>query len=132
MINDFTYHSSQLVFKQWSRKSYAIFASLGKEVSIGHLDIEICDQALLKDHQSYSACCAIQEEKNTEKEDPDEGILELTQEQFVSLLAIQVNSDISSGRLAYFIYTIHIIHNNYSGLRNMKFYAQNLGGYNIH
>ena len=33
----------QLVFTKWTRKSYAIFASLNKEVQIGHLSSLICD-----------------------------------------------------------------------------------------
>lgn len=34
---------SRLVFRKWSRKSYAVFASLQKEVQIGHLSFSICE-----------------------------------------------------------------------------------------
>jgi hypothetical protein len=40
--------SDVVVFSQWSRKSYAVFASLKKVVSIGHLSIDICKSSLLK------------------------------------------------------------------------------------
>ena len=40
--------SNVVVFSQWSRKSYAAFASLNKVVSIGHLSIDICKSSLLK------------------------------------------------------------------------------------
>ena len=36
------------VFSKWSRKKYAIFASLGKLIKIGVLKAEICQKALLK------------------------------------------------------------------------------------
>lgn len=34
---------SRLIFRKWSRKSYAVFASLKKEVQIGHLSLSICE-----------------------------------------------------------------------------------------
>jgi hypothetical protein len=37
-----------LVFSQWSRKTYAIFASLKRVVNIAHLNIDLCESALLK------------------------------------------------------------------------------------
>ncbi len=36
------------VFSKWSRKEYAIFASLGKLIKIGVLKADICQKALLK------------------------------------------------------------------------------------
>lgn len=35
-------------FRRWSRKSYAIFSGLGKQISIGRLRCGIADQALRK------------------------------------------------------------------------------------
>ena len=35
-------------FRQWSRKGYAIFASLGKHVTIGHVCKSIADASLTK------------------------------------------------------------------------------------
>jgi hypothetical protein len=32
----------RLVFRKWSRKNYAVFASLKQEVHIGHLSFSIC------------------------------------------------------------------------------------------
>jgi hypothetical protein len=34
---------SRLVFRKWSRKSYAVFASIKREVQIGHLSFSICE-----------------------------------------------------------------------------------------
>ena len=39
---------NQVVFSQWSRKSYAIFASLHRVVKIARLSIDVCNSALLK------------------------------------------------------------------------------------
>ena len=35
-------------FRQWSRKGYAIFASLGKHVTIGHVCKSIAEASLTK------------------------------------------------------------------------------------
>ncbi|MBS2100518.1 hypothetical protein [Carboxylicivirga linearis] len=35
-------------FSRWIRKSWAVFNSLGREVSIGHLDVPVAGQALKK------------------------------------------------------------------------------------
>jgi hypothetical protein len=37
-----------IVFTQWSRKNYAIFASLGKLIKIGQVSADICKLALKK------------------------------------------------------------------------------------
>jgi hypothetical protein len=38
----------QVVFSQWCRKGYAIFASLKRQVKIGHLSVELCNASLKK------------------------------------------------------------------------------------
>ena len=45
MNGDFAYKNQSIIFRQWSRKSYAVFSSLGKEIQIGHIDVEICEKA---------------------------------------------------------------------------------------
>lgn len=37
-----------LVFSQWSRKSYAVFASLGKTIKIARISVAITDKGLFK------------------------------------------------------------------------------------
>jgi hypothetical protein len=37
-----------IVFSQWSRKSFAIFASLGKIIKIGRVSVDISDKSLVK------------------------------------------------------------------------------------
>jgi len=39
---------NSLIFARWSRKNFAIFASLGKVVKITRLTVEICDASLRK------------------------------------------------------------------------------------
>ncbi len=49
MNNRFQYiKKAALHFSKWSRNSWAVFGSLGREVTIGHLNVSICDRALLK------------------------------------------------------------------------------------
>nr|WP_321451013.1 hypothetical protein [uncultured Carboxylicivirga sp.] len=42
-------------FSRWIRKSWAVFNSLGREVSIGHLDVPVAGQALKKTFQGNHA-----------------------------------------------------------------------------
>lgn len=50
-----TYASRALRFKRWSRKSYAVFCSLGKLVSIVHLPSYIADASLAKNSSIHSS-----------------------------------------------------------------------------
>ncbi|PKP32864.1 MAG: hypothetical protein CVU00_11310 [Bacteroidetes bacterium HGW-Bacteroidetes-17] len=50
-----------IVFSKWSRKKYAIFASLGKLIKIGVLKAEICQKALLKGHVDLGNIIGIKE-----------------------------------------------------------------------
>lgn len=51
-MNKSAYITSRVFcFSRWSRKSYSIFASLGKNVKISRLSVNICGKALLKLHK---------------------------------------------------------------------------------
>jgi len=39
---------STIRFRRWTRKNYAVFAGLHREISIGHISFDICEKALLK------------------------------------------------------------------------------------
>ena len=52
-----------LVFSKWSRKGFAVFASLGKVVKIGQLNVEICKQAIKKNINLLEAFFVIENEK---------------------------------------------------------------------
>lgn len=41
-------HKNIIVFSQWSRKSYAVFASLRKLICIARLSIDLCSSSLFK------------------------------------------------------------------------------------
>ncbi len=48
MLQNKKKNTDVIVFSRWSRKSYAIFASLKKVVCIARLSIDICKSSLLK------------------------------------------------------------------------------------
>lgn len=48
MQNKTSIKANKLVFSKWSRKSYAVFASLGRVVKIAQLKVDICNQAIKK------------------------------------------------------------------------------------
>jgi hypothetical protein len=43
-----SYSKTKIYFSRWSRKSYAIFTSLGKDVKISRLSVDMCGKSLLK------------------------------------------------------------------------------------
>lgn len=89
-------HKNQpITFRQWSRKNYAIFSSLGKEVNIGHVDIDICNKAFNK-----SPKIDITVNQTTEvlqfKSDDEDVLSENVNIQIISLLSFTTNLDNSS------------------------------------
>ena len=44
----YKHKANNLIFKRWTTKNYAVYSSIGKEVLIGHLSVDICNKALLK------------------------------------------------------------------------------------
>ena len=48
MIRNSEHRAPVIYFSQWSRKGYAVFAALGKEVAFATVSINICERALLK------------------------------------------------------------------------------------
>lgn len=48
MIRSNGHRNSVIYFSRWSRKGYAVFAVLGKEVAVTTFSISICEKALLK------------------------------------------------------------------------------------
>lgn len=69
-----------IVFSKWSRKEYAIFASLGKLIKIGVLKADICQKALLK-----GLVDLINIAKTTENSDEDEIDLNIADHHFLQL-----------------------------------------------
>lgn len=45
--------NERVVFSRWSRRGYATFASLNKEVTVGHLNCDIASQSMLKSVNSF-------------------------------------------------------------------------------
>ena len=90
-----------VTFRQWSGKNYAIYASIGKEINIGHVDIDTCDQSLLKDKEcNFLNLTNIDKNLKPENEEIDD-LQDLNVDQFISLLSIVKNTDISSGQSPY-------------------------------
>jgi len=90
------HRNSSIIFRQWSRKSYAIFASLGKEVQIGHIDDGISEKAIDKNKTKKSSKKDWNNSSLIETDDPDELMLVNTDLQLISLISEITNSDESS------------------------------------
>lgn len=70
MIRSNGHRNSVIYFSRWSRKGYAVFAALGKEVAVATVPINVCEQALLKSAKKgvvvqetdYTKECVLREE----------------------------------------------------------------------
>lgn len=60
---------SVIRFRRWSRKSYAIFIGLGKQISIGRLRCGIADQALRKNELIFGRALSHDSEAYTSKDE---------------------------------------------------------------
>lgn len=59
-------------FSRWSRKNWAVFKSLGREVSIGHIDVPVAGQALRKTELKGSVLIAESSTTNITETDSEE------------------------------------------------------------
>lgn len=51
-------HTTSIRFRRFTNKAYAAFASMHREVTIGHVSSHICDKELLKSGQTNKIPCA--------------------------------------------------------------------------
>ena len=78
--------TSAYVFLKWSRKGYAIFASLKKIINIGRLTVDLCCTAQLKNQNLINLLTVDEfEERNEEQTDNEEkvGIVELLLQNYI-------------------------------------------------
>ena len=69
-------HKNKIIhFHQWSRKAYAVFASIGINVKICRLSVNMCEQALLK-LDNIIGMSALFLAFNEEEEELDEAIID--------------------------------------------------------
>jgi len=104
MIQPTTYKKQVIMFRQWSGKNYAVFASIGKVINIGCVDIHISDKALEKNNHNNSLSVLFNENSNEDDLNPEEFEFECADNQLVSVL--NLDRDESSRHSRY------LIHNN--------------------
>ena len=78
-----------LRFRRWSRKNFAVFSGLHREISIGHITFDISDKALLKSIKKTFGSYAAAETNNP---DEDEEVVENVLLTELSELLIIANS----------------------------------------
>lgn len=102
-------HRNQpIVFRQWSGKSYAVFVSLGKEVNIGTVAIEICDKAINKSSKTEITTNQKTELLLLNNDDEDIELLDNIDLQIISLLSVTANTEDSSGH-SHRLINMHIL-----------------------
>lgn len=62
-------------FRRWSRKAYAVFASLGKSISIGNLSVHMAGESLFRNVALIRLFISNQLEKEEDTEDPSSLLL---------------------------------------------------------
>ncbi len=80
-----TYRTCALRFKRWSRSAYASFCSIGREVSIGQLSVEIAECAMRK---SEGILLDIQQIILSYEEEKEEEVLEILE--LAPALAVEI------------------------------------------
>ena len=96
MNKSLLYKQNTIRFRQWSGKAYAVFASLGKEVNIGHVDMDICDKASEKNDQINSLTVAKSECLLEESFDQEEFPVVNPESQLRLLFTITASNENSS------------------------------------
>ena len=71
--------TSTYVFSKWSRKGYAIFASLKKIINIGRLTVDLCCIAQLKNENLISRLTVNNYQKENEEQTDTEGIADVVE-----------------------------------------------------
>ncbi len=66
------YFKKSVRFRKWSRKAYAIFASICYQVSIGHVNKDIADSALAKKEYKESSSLMFYNDEQDEHKDKEE------------------------------------------------------------
>lgn len=90
-------NSPSLLFTRWTRKSYAIFASLGRVVHIGRLSTDLCDSSLrksgcsLRKNSHQSAIDGADSDTLGEREEPDRSVVALLPSVLVSLVTVSTD-----------------------------------------
>lgn len=69
MFNQAIHINKSFRFRRWTRKAYAVFASLGKTVSIGNLKIEMAGQTLFRGVENIAKIFTDDIEEASESED---------------------------------------------------------------
>lgn len=67
-----SYKANAVRFRRWSRKAYAVFASLGKSISIGNLSVQMAGDSLFRKVELIKCILSGEREKefNPEEELP--------------------------------------------------------------
>lgn len=77
-MKKFGLHKANAVrFRRWSRKAYAVFASLGKSISIGNLSVHMAGDSLFRKVELIK--CIISGERENEPDAEEELPLLLTE-----------------------------------------------------
>jgi len=105
MIQPITHKKQAIKFRQWSGKSYAVFASIGKVINIGCVDIHISNKALEKNNHNNSLSQLFIDNFYEDAVNQDEIEAESADNQFFS--AVILNQDDSSRPCRF------IIHHNF-------------------
>jgi len=91
--------AKKLVFSNWSRKGYALMASLKSEVHICHLSVDMCSKAILKSELFINELVQVLSASESEVEFEPDILLE-------DLLLVQAVSSVEEPAAFVFLYNI--------------------------
>lgn len=111
--------SLSLRFRRWSRKAWAVFASVGREVTIGTLRDGIARQSMIKSHVPVSNCGNDGDDRQEEEQEE----LEVVQLQVVELLPVSLA--VPSAAAAFQVQITTIFNGWYGFRRISRFFIPN-------
>jgi hypothetical protein len=88
-MNKRNHRNNTIHFHQWSRKAYAVFMSLGRDVKICRLSVNMCEKSLLKIDNIISQL-ALPSVKEMEEEGLEDAVINIVD---LNLCIEQVNKN---------------------------------------
>lgn len=96
MYSNSQFFQTSIVFRRWTRKAYAVFSSLGKQIIIGHLASGISEASLCKLETSLHSNCDIEPKEDIKDEELKEESVSYSLWELILLLCVVMVTPIVS------------------------------------
>jgi hypothetical protein len=88
MYSNSQLYQNSIVFRRWTRKAYAVFSSLGKQITIGHLTSGISEASLCKLETPIHSICYLESKEELKDEELQEEPVSYSLFELILLLCV--------------------------------------------